>query len=294
MRTDQTRLCARCALRFSRKRSCPSCAARGFDLRGALDRQVAIEKLRRPAKWRLPSPSSGCVVAFFLTSVIVLTFAIGFGLAFVFHSPALALAAYFVVPVVCTLLWGLAFPDAHLRAEPSDPPHRYASVEVHPIPLDDGEPAVVGEVVANETLTSPLSGTVCVAFRLVGRSGPMEIDDAGLVPFEVNGDAGAALVDSEDGCVAIEPGDPVPVEPNAALTSFLTARGVIEGQQIDLAEAVLRPGDRVAVSGARSERDRGRGDGYRGTESIVVLRDEPDLPVVIRAVSDPASPSSPS
>lgn len=151
-------------------------------------------------------------------------------------------------------------------------------------PPDPGQARVQirGRIRLLAPVESPLHGAPCAAFRLMGSYGHMAVDDGGVGTFEVVGDpSGDALVEGGDGMVALEPGDPAPVEMVDRLSVFLEPRSVTSGSAgIRLSESLLRDDDPVVVEATPEERP--RPDGYRGATPQRVLVDRPGSPLVIR------------
>jgi hypothetical protein len=223
-----------------------------------------------------------------VTAIVILTFVIGIGLVLYFKSPALGIVAYLGVPAICTVIWAM-WPKRYKA--PKSGAHRrvlwerrrsvgLAAVE----PGEEGD-RIEGQVRGEETLRSPIGGVPCVAFRLRGRAGPMEVDDAWMAPFEVTlDDGGRAVVELGEGGLDVEAPRPEEVEVTDELAELLKRKGVEPEGEVELAEAVLRAGDRVVVTGAGVERDEARGDGYRGSETVWVFTDRGEPPLVVRAV----------
>lgn len=132
-------------------------------------------------------------------------------------------------------------------------------------------------------VVAPLSGEEVLAFRIRGRVGDWIIDDAGAVDgFSLHVDRGPVVrVHADDWVVPLAKGAPAWVEPTVELQAFLQRLGVpIEGEWI-LAEAVIRPGDRVTVHGDEDE-ELAPGQGYRD-ELSALLTGSSGAPVVLRS-----------
>lgn len=290
MRSDQLSLCVPCAVRFANRPTCPRCGEPSVDLGSLAARSVARSKLRRLTFWSwLTRPvrriSPGWYIGCSVTGIIVLTLGIGIALGFSFDSPWPALAAYFVVPTVCTVVWVLVLPDpSEFGKKGSEGLPRVARrLRLHRLEPGDPVQPVRGRVALREPVRSPLDGESCAAFRLLGQAGRIEIDDAGVGRFEVLVDGEPqAVVAVEAAGVMLEVGEPKPAEGTDELHEFLRLRGAEPGDPLNLAEAVLRDGDEVVVSGRATPIDRADGGGYRSTAQVMAFEDEPDEPLWIR------------
>jgi hypothetical protein len=171
-------------------------------------------------------------------------------------------------------------------------PGWWARVDVEPVELGTAklhattiEGAVLGPVA--EPLRSPLDRVEAVAVRLVGAVGSVMIDDAAVVGFAIETDAGArVLVDPAHVVVALDPGESVRVaDPSAGLESFLAERGIAWADApARLAEGVLRAGDRVRIDGTPVERadPHGAGGGMREAPVARAFQGSLDRPVIVR------------
>lgn len=155
-------------------------------------------------------------------------------------------------------------------------------LHVPAVERDDDEASLVAELrrgerveglvrFADERLTSPGSGKVCVAVRLRGAVGEARIDDVLAVPFVVETREGRVDVVATDLVVAL-PVDASVMYP--ARGEWLDARGIVAAPGATVAEGLLLSGARVVVWG-RGERGL-RHDGYRGTreDRVVSLHDD--------------------
>ncbi len=139
-----------------------------------------------------------------------------------------------------------------------------------------------------EPLRSPLRGEECVAARIAGLVGAFTIDDAVMVDFTVETDAGERVrVGPAEVVLEIEPGGGIALgdDTRERLRPFLDARGIpAEGQPTGIAEDVLRVGDVVRVEGATVESPDplGAGGGLREAPMIRRFEGTPDRPIVIR------------
>ncbi len=120
-----------------------------------------------------------------------------------------------------------------------------------------------------------------LAFRIRGRVGKWAIDDACVADsLTLHTDAGAEVqVRAGDWAVLDEPGEPVPVPMTEALRSLLERLGVPLDDDVVLAEAVIRSGDRVTIHGDPSDA-LAPGRGYRD-ELGTVLTDATQRPLVL-------------
>lgn len=291
MRTDQLTMCPDCAIRFARSPACPRCAAPSVDMTSEPERRAALQKLRRLTRWSqltrpLRRPSPGLYVGSLVTGIIVLTLGIGTALVLWFDSPALGMVAYFLVPTVCTVLWVLFLPGADELTERLRPlPSVTRPLRLHRVERKPAVNPVRGRVALLEPVRSPLGGARCAAFRLVGRAGPIEIDDAGIGRFEVvvEGEPRAVVSVGAAG-VLLEVAVPTSVESTERLVEFLRPRGVESTEPVRAAEAILRDGDPVLVVGGATREPRAQESGYRSTVQVMAFEDTVDEPVWIEGV----------
>jgi hypothetical protein len=304
MRTDQTTLCTRCAVRFAPAKRCPRCGgARLHDLRHARDRKAALPLLRAVAGHRaewLAEAIERVLIAYVRWGFALLT-----GVAFVVGlievssvngaivvaclaagaQILVVVALVGVVSAISVLVRVFAAIARPLGRSRSAPPERR---QVLPLPAPVAAATTdrerfVGRVRCRSPLVSPVGHERCAAFRVVGDAPGGAIDDAGLAPFELVDDDGEVCVVSEAaGTVLLDPESPArTVRPDDALRAFLDERGAYcELGAVRLAEAVLREGDRVIIDGVADATQ--RADGYRDSRIVHVLRDMPGAPLVIR------------
>ncbi len=304
MRTDQTMLCTRCAVRFSPAKRCPRCGgARLHDLRRAHERKTALPLLRAVASNRAEWLAE--TVERVLVGYVRWGFALLTGVAFVagwVETSATAggvlvacLAAIAQVVLVVALV-GVVSAISVLarvfsavarplgRAGAASPARRQVLPLPAPVAAATTErQSFTGRVRCRTPLLSPVGHERCAAFRIVGDAPGGAIDDAGIAPFEVIGEDGAVCVVAECvGTVSLELESPArTVRPDEALRAFLDERGAYsELGAVRLAEAVLREGEAVTVEGVAD--DTVRADGYRDSRIVRVLRDVPGAPLVIR------------
>ena len=142
---------------------------------------------------------------------------------------------------------------------------------------------VEGFVQAEATVEAPLSGAPCVAFRVTGRAGGDQVDDAGLVPFTVVTDGGERVrVLAAAARVRIRTR---PAEAGEAARRFLAERG-LRRQPLVLAEGLVRPGDRVRVSGAPTQvADPRAAAGYRGAVYLRAIAETAAVELEVRRVA---------
>lgn len=134
---------------------------------------------------------------------------------------------------------------------------------------------------ADDRLTSPGSGQVCVAVRLRGAVGEARIDDVLAVPFVVETEDGRVDVVAKDLVLAL-PVDASVLFP--ARGEWLDARGIVASPGATLAEGLLLAGARVVVWG-RGERGL-RHEGYRGAreDRVVSLHDD-EGPILVELLA---------
>lgn len=308
MRTDQTMLCTRCAVRFAPAKRCPRCGgAHLHDLRRAHDRKTALPLLRAVASSRvewLTDAVERVLVGYVRWGFGLVTFA-----AFIVGRVELsstggavliaglaAVAQVFVVvvlvglvsaiSVIVRIVAAIARPFGRERA--SKPGRR----QVLPLPAPVAAATTerqrfAGRVRCRSPLMSPVGHERCAAFRIVGDAPGGVIDDSGIAPFEIVGEDGEVCVVAEAvGTVSLELENSArTVRPDDALRMFLDERGAYcELGVVRLAEAVLQEGDRVVVDGVAD--DTLRADGYRDSRIVRVLRDVPGAPLVIHRATE--------
>ncbi len=303
MRTDQTTLCTRCAVRFPPARRCPRCGgARLHDLRRSHDRKIALPLLRAtptPRSDWLVDAAERVLLGYLRWGFALLTFvALVLGwlrvgsmpgavfLALLAAAAQIVLVLLFVGLVSGVALFGRVFAAiARPLGRDAEPPARRAVLPLPPPALVESAERRTfrGRVRCARPLLSPVGHERCAAFRVVGETPGGVIDDGGLAPFDVVDDEGTVCVlDEGAGVVALEPAWPVrTLRPDDALRAFLDERGAFCALgPVRLGESVLRDGEFVLVEGvAATER---RAEGYRGQREVTVLRDAPGAPLVLR------------
>lgn len=142
---------------------------------------------------------------------------------------------------------------------------------------------VTGVARARQPLRSPLTKAECVAWRLVGRSDGAPVDEAAGTEIELEGaDASlVAVVDARAATIEIEvDAETAPCDVSPEVSALLIDRGFVEGMECELAEAFIPLGASVEVEGP-SELGR-RPDGYRGHVEVLVFRERPGSPLIVR------------
>jgi len=307
MRTDQTMLCTRCAVRFPPAKRCPRCGdSRLHDLRRAHDRKTALPLLRAVASSRADWLAEAVERA--LVAYVRWGFALITAVAFVvggletssmsggFLVAMLAAIAQIVVVVALVGISSVISVLARVFAAITRPlgrsgPARPVRRQVLPLPAPVAAATTErkrfhGRVRCSSPLISPVGHERCVAFRIVGDAPGGVIDDAGMTPFEVvREDESVCVIAESVGTIAIEPDSAArTVRPDDALRAFLDERGAYsELGAVRLAEAIVREGDHIIVDGVAD--DTLRADGYRDSRVVRVLRDVPGAPLVIRRAS---------
>ena len=281
MRTDRTYVCTDCRLRLWPVARCPGCQR--DDALADLEKEpAAIERhARADEASTMPWLAVGGVGASVSIGLLVVAVeAVSLGVA--------ELAAIIGLPsALAMVLGGRGSADAKKRVERARAtPYSCAA---GPVVRDDSERAsLTGTVIARAgvqgTLRAPISGTECIAFRLVGEGPRGAIDDARAERFDLARDAGAAvLVDARLATIALEPdSEPLSTWTVPADTAWLGARGIAAGDTLRVREIVLRAGERVVVEGSTEERV--RASGYR-SDVLLRARDLPGSPLVIRRVA---------
>ena len=145
--------------------------------------------------------------------------------------------------------------------------------------------AIVGEPL----LVSPVRGTACVAWRLVGRSESGLVDDATMTDFAIEADDGGEVrIRRGPATLAIAPGE------SGRVTSLSTeSRGFLVDRLIEpdddslrLAEATLAVGDLVVVHAATEHAGAGAGArGFRVSDRVRVVTGTVTTPLHIERTS---------
>jgi hypothetical protein len=225
-------------------------------------------------------------VAVLVTGIIVLTLLAMLGSLFLPEGwgAVAVIGGYLVVPIGGTLLWIFFLPEADEFASRTSRWDHLVAIDLQPPwPVDLGDVrSVSGKVVAQQTLRSPIAEEPCVAFRLTGAAGRFAIDDAKIIPFELElGDGSIARVEGDDATVELEAPDGARQKANDALIDFLDDLGIDGDDDLRLGESLLRAGDQAEVRGHAVESDQA-GSGYRGSRTLLTFHDIPEVPLVIR------------
>lgn len=152
----------------------------------------------------------------------------------------------------------------------------------------------VGLVRPRGTLTAPLSGRECVAWRLVAEGRRGVLDDACGVPFRLSAEDGSEVeVDATIASIDLPVPD-VEAAPlltiDAELAAWLRARAVDPSDgPLLVREAILQAGDAIEVIG--TSRRETRADGYRGSAEREIFSDVPGSPLIVRPPVDPEGPT---
>ena len=192
------------------------------------------------------------------------------------------------LPVLLFLVWPYPMlgPEGREEARAEERARREREVMAVEIVDPAGEPprafaSCTGRAEGAETLVAPISGSPCLAWRLVGTGPAGAIDDSDFVPFELVSDDGRVRVSADAAAVDLAAlGREHTKLPGPALLE-LSRRWTFPGHgRVRVREAVLRSGDRVEVRGARVEML--RSEGYRGQTAQIALSDAGDVALVIR------------
>jgi hypothetical protein len=298
LRTDLDRVCLSCLSRTASVAACPSCGRALADLRDDEVRKGAMQRLERRAaelerEWRAKRDRlqrSGFVQGDELDRANHTMFWLGLLLAGI-SIPLLWLGVPLWIagggPLAAVLAAGWHLRRRLRRLPASLAPRVPVNLLLPPAPFDAA--GVRGRVRRRRLLVSPVGERECVAFRLVGRIGSFDVDDAAGVDFDVVRDDGRSMPVSLDHAVLQLPsGERVPVGRHRPLVEFARQRGLPSGRpEAELAESVLLDGDEVIVIGTV---DRvAEPDGYRETRWVETLRGTPDSPVIVLPI-DPDRP----
>ena len=290
MRTDRTNLCAACAVRFSQTDRCPRCGSTQiYSLDLGKSRRNGMRMIRyyqrspraRAADTAL-STWFGIIAPALATAggILAQSFIVGIFLFAALYSVGGAVAVGLSAAV--RMIGGASGGPAIPRILLYDPSISEAAQRV----------VVRGIARPVELVRAPLSGEMCIAYRLLGRGPTGEIDEAGAGVFEIEGDPeGSARVEAATCSVNI----PVTATPRAigkqpALVKYLRERGACPHLgNITLAEARIAPGAFVEVEGSASLTPEAKG--YRDTGFRRLMRDAPGSPLILR-LPPPALPAS--
>jgi len=230
------------------------------------------------------TPGPGCIVAVIVTLIVLLTF-VGMVVGAWLAGGVGFMLGFFLVPIVMTVVWVLWF--SWLHEEPLRPRMKLEPLRVRVLP----PPAVDEKAVrqrfhgrirdAGDLLRSPLTGAPCVAYRLCGRVGSVEIDEADATTFSLEVGSELIEVDPRPATVNLRVGEPQRiVEVSPALAELLSSRGASpEADEVVLGEAHVCAGDEVSVEA--TVLTAARPAGYRGSTRTKVLHEQTGSPLVI-------------
>lgn len=186
--------------------------------------------------------------------------------------------------LVFVLLWVVGRQVVLARRRPVQP----LGLEIAELSPTAGHPDRVrlrGRVRALEKMASPVSRTPCIAFRLVGETSAGAVDDGNAATFELVSGKDRYRVEMGDATLDIPIGTAPSlqsVEPD--LQEFLARRGLFpERGPVQLSEALVTDGDLVEVEATIDERL--ANEGYRHSETVCVLEDRPDAPLIVRRLA---------
>ena len=253
-----------------RERACPQCQGTLHDLTRASDRRSAI-RLFTPSLARRPG------LAWVRERLPKLLVSGGFVTAAVFVAVTDAMTGAFWALLLAAAWVFSASPhrprtDTRTTRPKMLPPRAARKIALLPEGRPPDGPVVVrGTVRVLEPITSPLAGTPCAAWRVVGSSSKEMIDDAQATTFDVIGDsAGTVRVDLGTALVLVETRK-VPGVPDEATRAWLAER-VIDVEHASLEEGVLVDGDRVLVCARDFLEEPGTAPrGFRDAERIRVV-----------------------
>ncbi len=318
MRTDATRFCPYCVVRFGRAERCPRCDLRAFDLSKLAGRREALTALTRGSLGReMPQALPLRLISLWLKWGFLPVCALGFVVGLIYRvelggghgvggalglrggagvgsglgtAGMAALAQFALMLALLALYFSSIWLRSLLRlggrrqgASARDEGLRDRMQLVAPTEGLGPSLTLEGVVRAEATLSSPLAHETCVAYRLLGRGPVGVVDDAAASSFILETDDGVSTRVEASRCTLDVPvvDPPRVLRPDRALTRFLEHRGVFpERGPLQLAEALLRDGDRVIVEGAASQAE--QADGYRDRRELRVLRETPQTPLRIR------------
>ena len=286
MRTDRTFACTDCRIRCWPVRRCPACG----ETRALVDLDQDAAKILRP-----PTGTVGradLATATGLVGGAGLTIAAAAATQGILALAEIALAIGLPLVISGFLMWPRD--RAKLARKPDAPELRYRALE-SPVVRESAERvSELGRVRARGTITAPISGRPCVAWRLVGEGPRGPIDDARGVPFVLVAEDGGPEVEVDATIASIDL--PVPdaeplvlQDPDAELAAWLRARGADPAAgTVVVREAILEEGAAIEVIG--TSRRVTRADGYRGSSTQDVLADVPGSPLIVRPPVVPAAP----
>jgi hypothetical protein len=288
VRTNQTTLCPRCALRFWPTSRCPRCKKLGvIDLRDPAARKRCADGIHREPWWYRAMPVSG----------------LAYGITVLLCGPAAGLAIGLsleglVGADLATLLglgtggatWALAheaWKRLDFREAQSRPVRPFGSPPLSP---HASRAALSGVVRIGSAVPSALTRTPCAVFRLRAVASGTELDDGGGADFALELEGGERVTVEIDGGATVDL-TTVWVDVDASALApgslrYLAERGLELGAvPTAWEEAVLCDGDRAEVHGTIEQRP--VPEGYRGSRTTRVLRETAGSPLVIRRATGP-------
>lgn len=273
MRTDRTFVCTGCRVRSWPVRRSPACGETRY--LGDLE-QAPLAELER----RVSAPSGDWV-----GGTLVGGGALGiFGTVLLFSSGLVGPAEIALGSSLVSIVLGLVRKPK--RTASAREPYRLLESPIARAKMPRSTHR--GRVRARGTLISPLTGRPCVAWRLVGGSGSMPLDDGRALPFTVLTGRDEVEVDAQVATLELavpdgEPrplrAEPVPLDPE--LGGWLAARGIDPTGALLARESILAEDDEVEVVGTPTTET--RADGYRGHSRREVLADLPGSPLIVRS-----------
>jgi hypothetical protein len=281
-RTDQTELCRECLARFGGI-SCPTCGSPPtFDLSRPDERRQANDWLRhrhpeaRPFLVDEPRPVLPVREMSIATVMLV-----GMGVI-AGHWLAWALGAAGGSLLVARLVWTKH--GARLTRKGTRSGKVLVGVVPPSLPGETTDRTErTGSVQCDAPLRAPLSGELCVAFRLVGRVGECLVDDAAAAPFTIVTRDGPRVSVLASASIVELPVNSTEASAGALerVQSFLAERGIdADSAPVELAEGVICEGDEVVVEGTLESVASGKG--YRGTAASEFIVGRSDSPVLIK------------
>jgi hypothetical protein len=250
--------CAECAVRFAPLPRCPRCGTPAvYDLREPKARSELVRLLYRSGAPRDRSHAlGGGAVVTASGGVMAALLALGSDLGNAIGGGLLALVAGVALYATVGGIAKLIIDDRKLDRVPYSIKR---AARLHPIALRGGGEGErvegIGVIRVLRSVTAPLSGRRCAAYRIVGEGPSGVIDDAEIGELEIVGTWGCARIDGAGliGLAVDDTPERAPVGPE--LEAFLRARGVCPSDaEAYLAEALVLEGDRVSVRGAGEAR----------------------------------------